>query len=69
MRKSSRQKPSKNSGLSKNLSLDEKVTRSTEKEKGLEDLLDAAAQDLKTKKRRRSKKMMLHFESLDISTL
>ena len=28
-----------------------------------------AAQDLKTKKRRRSKKMMLHFESLDISTL
>ena len=69
MRKSSRQKPSKNSSLSKNLSLDEKLTRSTEKEKGLEDLLDAAAQDLKTKKRRRSKKMMLHFESLDISTL
>ena len=69
MRKSSRQKPSKNSSLSKNLSLDEKLTRSTEKEKGLEDLLDAAAQDLKTKKRRRSKKMILHFESLDISTL
>ena len=69
MRKSSKQKSSKNCNLTKNLSLDEKVIRSSERERGLEDLLDAAAQDMKNKKRRRSKKMMLHFESLDISTL
>ena len=67
LRKPSRPKIAKNSSLMKNLSLDEQ--RSKTSEKGLEDFLDEAAQDLKNKKRRRSKKMMTQFESFDISTL
>ena len=67
LRKPSRPKIAKNSSLMKNLSLDEQRSKSSEK--GLEDFLDEAAQDMKNKKRRRSKKMMMQFESFDISTL
>merc|ERR1712038_2018468 len=67
LRKPSRPKIAKNSSLMKNLSLDEPRSKSTEK--GLEDFLDEAAQDMKNKKRRRSKKLMMQFESFDISTL
>ena len=67
LRKPSRPKIAKNSSLMKNLSLDEQSSKSSGK--GLEDFLDEAAQDLKNKKRRRSKKMMTQFESFDISTL
>ena len=67
LKKPSRPKIAKNSSLMKNLSLDEE--RSKPSEKGLEDFLDEAAQDMKNKKRRRSKKLMMQFESFDISTL
>ena len=67
LRKPSRPKIAKNSTLMKNLSLDEQRSKSSEK--GLEDFLDEAAQDMKHKKRRRSKKLMMQFESFDISTL
>ena len=71
LREHSRPKISKSPNLPKSSSLDETVKKNNKSSSnGLEDFLDAAAEsERKTKKRRRSKKLTLQMESLDISTL